>query len=93
MSLTSNFLFFKLKTKEPERNSSIILDLAACHPSQTITVCFYGGEPFLAADKMEKVWNILKKAKGNNKFRYMVYTNGELLIDTLKQYPEFMQDM
>lgn len=78
---------------EPERDSTIILDLAARHPSQTFSVCFYGGEPFLATDKMVKVWNILKEAKGDNKFRYTVYTNGELLIDALKQYPEFMQDM
>jgi uncharacterized protein len=78
---------------EPERDSAIILDLAERHPGQMITVCFYGGEPFLAADKMEKVWKILNESKGNNGFKYTVYTNGELLIDTLKRYPEFMQDM
>jgi radical SAM protein with 4Fe4S-binding SPASM domain len=42
---------------------------------------------------MEKVWKILNESKGNNEFRYTVYTNGELLISTLKRYPEFMQDM
>jgi uncharacterized protein len=78
---------------EPERDSAIILDLADHHPGQVITVCFYGGEPFLAVDKMAKVWKILNESKGNNDFRYTVYTNGELLIDTLKRYPEFMQDM
>jgi radical SAM protein with 4Fe4S-binding SPASM domain len=78
---------------EPERDSAIILGLAARHPGQIITVCFYGGEPFLAADKMQKVWKILNESSGNNEFRYTVYTNGELLISALKRYPEFMQDM
>jgi len=78
---------------EPERDSTIILDLASNHPKQMITVCFYGGEPFLATAKMVKVWEILKEAKGDNNFRYTVYTNGELLIDALQQYPEFMLDI
>ncbi len=78
---------------EPERDSAIILDLAGRYPGQVITVCFYGGEPFLAADKMAKVWEILNESKGHNDFKYTVYTNGELLIDNLKRHPEFMQDM
>jgi radical SAM protein with 4Fe4S-binding SPASM domain len=78
---------------EPERDAHIIKELANRHPGQTITVCFYGGEPFLASDKMEKTWKILRDSNEPDRFRFMVYTNGELLIDTLATYPEFMKDI
>jgi len=78
---------------EPERDSVIILELVKRHPDKIITVCFYGGEPFLAVDKMEKVWRNLKESKAGKMIRYMVYTNGELLIEAMNRYPEFMRDM
>ena len=78
---------------EPERDTAIIKELADRHSDQKITVCLYGGEPFLAVDKMEKVWRILKESDAAERFRFMVYTNGEFLIDALNLYPEFMKDM
>ncbi len=78
---------------EPERDALIIKELVDRHSGQTITVCFYGGEPFLASDKMEKTWRILKNSIEPNRIRFMVYTNGELLIDTMATYPEFMKDI
>lgn len=78
---------------EPERDAFIIKELANRHSGQTITVCFYGGEPFLVPDKMEKTWKILRDSYEPDRFRFMVYTNGELLIDTLATYPEFMKDI
>lgn len=78
---------------EPERDTKIIELLAKRHPDKPITVCFYGGEPFLALDKMQKVWKILKAYDEEKKFRFLVYTNGELLIDALRLYPEFMKDI
>ncbi len=78
---------------EPERDTAIIKELADRHSDQKITVCLYGGEPFLAVSKMEKVWRILKESDAAERFRFMVYTNGEFLIDALNLYPEFMKDM
>jgi uncharacterized protein len=78
---------------EPERDTVIIRELADRHSAQSITICFYGGEPFLAADKMVETWRILKKAEIADRFRFMVYTNGELLSDALNLYPEFMKEM
>ena len=78
---------------EPERDTTIIKELAAHHPNQIITVCFYGGEPFLETDIMAKAWKILKESDESDKFRFMVYTNGELLAAALKLYPELMKDM
>jgi radical SAM protein with 4Fe4S-binding SPASM domain len=78
---------------EPERDAFIIQELASRHPDQTITVCFYGGEPFLAPEKMESTWRILKESEEPGRYRFMVYTTGELLIESLASYPEFMKDM
>lgn len=78
---------------EPERDTAIINDLAGRNPHQTIAICFYGGEPFLAMDKMEKVWRLLREADPERRFRFMVYTNGEFLIKALNLYPDFMKDM
>ena len=75
---------------EPERDAAIIRELASRLGRQKITVCFYGGEPFLAADKMEEVWRILQNFEQGNRFRFMVYTNGEFLTKALELYPEFM---
>jgi uncharacterized protein len=76
---------------EPKRDAALIGELASRFGRQPITVCFYGGEPFLAADKMERVWKILKELKEQNEFRFMAYTNGEFLIEALELYPEFMK--
>jgi len=78
---------------EPERDTTIIKELADRHCDQSITVCFYGGEPFLALDKMKKTWEILKESEAADRFRFLVYTNGELLSDALNLYPEFMKEM
>lgn len=78
---------------EPDRDTAIIRELADRHRDQSITICFYGGEPFLAADKMERTWRILKESEAADRFRFLVYTSGELLSDALNIYPEFMKEM
>ena len=78
---------------EPERDAFIIEELAGRHPEQTITVCFYGGEPFLALEKMEGTWRLLKESDKAGRFRFMVYTSGEFFVEAMSAYPEFMKDM
>jgi len=78
---------------DPERDAVIIRELAGRHPDQMITVCFYGGEPFLFPEKMERTWRILRESKETDRYRFMAYTNGELIIDTLRLYPDFMKDI
>ncbi len=77
----------------PDRDTTIIRKLVSNNKHRIVTVCFYGGEPFLAADKMEAVMSILNESEIRNKVRYMVYTNGELLIDTRKRYPGVIGNM
>jgi uncharacterized protein len=78
---------------DPEQDAVIIKELAGRHPDQMITVCFYGGEPFLLPEKMERTWRILRESEETDRYRFMVYTNGELIIDTLRLYPDFMKDI
>jgi uncharacterized protein len=77
----------------PERDVGIIQRLAKRHPQKPITVCFYGGEPFLALDKMVRVWELLRASENSARFCFFVYTNGELLIEAFKSYPEFLKDI
>lgn len=78
---------------EPERDTRIIRRLAEFHPGHIITVCFYGGEPFLATDKMVKVWQLLKKSTESGRFQFLVYTNGEKIKETYDQYADFLKDI
>ena len=77
----------------PQRDAATILNLASGHPGKTTTVCFYGGEPFLATEKMEETRKILDGSPEGKKFRYMVYTNGEHLIPAMESFPELMKEM
>jgi radical SAM protein with 4Fe4S-binding SPASM domain len=78
---------------DPERDTKIIHLLAERHPESIITICFYGGEPFLALDKMMKTWEIFKTEDKQNRFRYLVYTNGEMIAAALQKFPVFMKDI
>ena len=77
----------------PQRDTATILNLVSGHPGKTATICFYGGEPFLATEKMEEIRKTLNRSPFGKMFRYMVYTNGEHLIRALKSFPELMKEM
>lgn len=78
---------------DPERDVRIIKRLAERHPERIITICFYGGEPFLATDKMAKVWQLLREDERSSRFQFLVYTNGEMIEEAFEAYPEFMKDI
>jgi uncharacterized protein len=77
----------------PERDASIILNLTRQTREKQVTIAFYGGEPFLEAGKMEKVRKILRESPSDKSFRFMVYTNGELIEQAIESYPELVQSM
>ncbi len=77
----------------PERDTIIIQRLADRHPGRIITICFYGGEPFLATDKMVRAWRLLRESAASERFQFFVYTNGEKIVEAFKAYPEFMRDI
>jgi len=77
----------------PERDTILIQRLADRHPGRIITLCFYGGEPFLATAKMVKVWQSLRESETSERFQFLVYTSGEKIEEAFKAYPEFMEDI
>ncbi len=77
----------------PERDTAIIEKLIRRHPGKKATVCFYGGEPFLATEKMTQVWEKLSNSKPSKRIRYMIYTNGEFFIDAIKSHPDFIKSI
>jgi len=77
----------------PERDVDLIYRLTEHHPNNPITICFYGGEPFLALDKMVRVWKLLRESDNSARYCFFIYTNGEMLIDGYNAYPEFMKDI
>ena len=78
---------------DPERDADLIRKIAAKYPESAVTVCFYGGEPFLSPGKMDRIRELLAASEMGGRVRYMVYTAGELIIDTMENYPELVSDM
>ncbi len=78
---------------EPERDAALILGLAEREAGRGLLVAFYGGEPLLAADKMERLRRILAASRLGPKIRYMLYTNGELLARNFERFPELMKSI
>ena len=77
---------------QPRRDVEIVKQLASRHQESMVTVCFYGGEPFLCPEKMVEIWERLKKID-EKRFRFLVYTNGEMLSENCLRYPDFMRNM
>jgi uncharacterized protein len=77
----------------PERDTVLIQRLADRHPGRIITLCFYGGEPFLATAKMVEVWRTLRGCADSQRYKFLVLTNGEKIEEAFHSYPEFMKDI
>ncbi len=74
----------------PRRDAACIAELLRSQPEQEGIVCFYGGEPLLATDKMVEVVRGIEEAGLEKDVRYMLYTNGDLLGRAVAEHPEFM---
>lgn len=64
---------------QPERDATAILKLLQTRKEREIILAFYGGEPFLLPEKMQAIVTILASRRHPFRFRYMVYSNGQLL--------------
>jgi uncharacterized protein len=76
---------------DPERDAALIIKMAGQYPGRKVVLAFYGGEPFLAVDKMEKIRLLLDDSRLKDGITYMVYTNGELLGQALDRFPDLVQ--
>lgn len=77
----------------PERDAACILNLLGEEVTGAAAVCFYGGEPLLATDKIARVIDIIAAADTPCQVRYMLYTNGDLLGSAIDNHPRLMENM
>lgn len=85
--------FIPIADTRPERDAACILNLVRTTGPGPIVVCFYGGEPFLATEKMNRVYQLLNQSEPGSRFQYMVYTSGELLPSAMVDFPELMRNI
>ena len=78
---------------DPARDARCIVNLIKGNAKETATVCLYGGEPLLAADKVQALIENIGTANLPNRVRYMLYTNGELLEKVIASHPEMMRSV
>jgi uncharacterized protein len=72
----------------PKRDSTAIVSLIQKDDADNVVICFYGGEPFLAPDKIYEVISFLRKKLKETVLRFLVYTNGIGIKEALLSYPE-----
>jgi radical SAM protein with 4Fe4S-binding SPASM domain len=72
---------------DPERDAGLVERIADKYPDRKITLCFYGGEPFMAPGVMERTRLILDKSPAAGRIKYMVYSSGDLIADAVEKYP------
>ncbi len=76
-----------------ERDAKAILKLTQHLNEKEIVVSFYGGEPLLLPEKILKVISILSTSTHPSEFKYMIYTNGQLLGNVIKNYPALIPEI
>ncbi len=76
-----------LQESDPQRDSLILKQLIDSISEKAVTICFYGGEPFLAPDRMHRIVQNLKALSEKQRLNFLAYTNGELLIEADQRYP------
>lgn len=81
------------KDTNPARDARCIVNLVKDTDKDIATVCFYGGEPLLAVDKINQVMENIGNTLVDKEFRYMLYTNGDLLDQASQSYPELMKNI
>ncbi len=77
----------------PQRDAKAILKLTEGLDEKEIVVSFYGGEPLLLPEKILEVMSILSASENSSEFKYMVYTNGQLLGNVIDRYPDLIPNV
>ncbi len=75
----------------PARDARAVINLASRPPDKHVVLCFYGGEPLLAADKIARIMTIIDRSQVSRRVNYMLITNGELLSKTMARHPRLVE--
>lgn len=78
---------------DPERDAACIVNLVKAQPKDSAAVCFYGGEPLLATEKINRIVTLIDATGLDTSMRYMLYTNGDLLTQAVEKFPQLMAAM
>jgi len=76
---------------EPSRDAGIIERIARTCGDRQIMVALYGGEPLLEPDRILQLMHSLGNSPISTRVGYMVYTNGQLLLQTLRSHPALLK--
>ena len=74
---------------DPSRDAETVVRAALACGDRPVTVALYGGEPLLELDRVLDFIGVMDRSPIASRVRYMVYTNGQLLAQTLQTHPEF----
>lgn len=77
---------------DPEHDAALVDKIASTYPSRNLTLCFYGGEPFIDPGRMDRIRLLLNGSPAAGRIKYMVYSSGDLIADALEQYPELVKN-
>ncbi len=73
---------------QPERDAAIIERVALSRGDRPVTVALYGGEPLLELDRVMQLVCALDESPVASRISYMMYTNGQLLRESLDLHPD-----
>ncbi len=76
---------------DPDRDAATIVRVAQACGDRPVTVALYGGEPLLELDRVARLVRALDSSAIGSRVSYMVYTNGQLLRETLASHPALWQ--
>jgi len=77
-----------------ERDVKGIADLIRRSKREEAVIVYYGGEPMLRPDKMDRVRRQLGQEPGlNGRLKHMVITSGQFLDRAVRDYPELVSSL
>ncbi|HML75131.1 MAG TPA: 4Fe-4S cluster-binding domain-containing protein [Anaerohalosphaeraceae bacterium] len=77
---------------QPQRDSMAIRQLLADRKEDYAVICLYGGEPLLECEKIQQTIDLLS-VNPPLPLRYMLYTNGQLLEESIRQFPQLFRKL
>jgi radical SAM protein with 4Fe4S-binding SPASM domain len=80
--------------EDVERDARAMAQLIRESGKARAVIVFYGGEPMLRLDKMNRVYEVLSKIiNGRVSLRYMVVTSGHYLERSIQRFPDLISHM
>ena len=92
-SITDKDAPFLFEETVPERDAKAIVRLVENIEKKDVIICLYGGEPLLRPGKIITLIDELDRLPTHKHFRYMLYTNGQLLDKVIDEFPELLSRM